>query len=86
MYRLLVELTGLSWSPQTLMSTPIVRFATGSPSISQSRISAGALSFYCAVSIPLVIFTFAAWWIVYWWEDRKEKKRQITLQASVQSV
>ena len=56
------------------MSTSIVHFAPGSPSTSDSNISPGALKFYCAVSVPLVVLTFAVWYGVYWWEDWKEKR------------
>ncbi|KAK5713543.1 hypothetical protein LTR15_011243 [Elasticomyces elasticus] len=50
----------------TLMSTPIVSFAPGSSSTSDSNISTGALGFYVAVSLPLVILTFLSWYAVYW--------------------
>ena len=71
---------------QTLMSTPIVRFAPGSPSASDRNISTGALAFYCAVSLPLVVLTFAAWGAVYWWENRKEQNRQRQDQNSSERV
>ncbi|KAK4952430.1 hypothetical protein LTR10_009236 [Elasticomyces elasticus] len=59
----------------TLMSTPIVTFAPGSSSTSDSNISTGALGFYVAISLPLMILTFLSWYAVYWWENRKEKNR-----------
>lgn len=68
----MVKLTILS---QTLMSTPIVTFAPGSAEISARNVSFGALQFYVSVSLPLMIATFAAWYGVYWWENRKEKQR-----------
>ncbi|KAK5720387.1 hypothetical protein LTR17_015024 [Elasticomyces elasticus] len=66
----------------TLMSTPIVSFAPGSSSTSDSNISTGALGFYVAVSLPLVILTFLSWYAVYWWENRKERKRQHRLPVT----
>ena len=61
------------------MSTPIVTFIEGSPSIADSNISVGALGFYCAVSLPLVLLTFVAWYAVYWWENRSDKRRKAKL-------
>lgn len=56
---------------QTLMSTPIITFTDGAGLLSDRNISLGALQFYCAVSVPLMAFTFASWYLVYWWEKRK---------------
>lgn len=55
------------------MSTPIVTFKHGAGSISDRNISVGALEFYCAVSVPLMCFTFASWYLYYRWEKRKEQ-------------
>ncbi len=59
------------------MSTPIVTFVPGSSSISDRNVSTGALGLFCAISVPLVLLTFAAWGAVYWWESRKENQRQL---------
>lgn len=66
------------------MSTPIVTFAPGSPSTSDRRVSAGALGFYVAVSLPLMLLTFTSWYAVYWWESRKEQKRQRKVQLAAE--
>lgn len=71
---------------QTLMSTPIVTFEAGSPSISHGTISAGALGFFVAVSIPLMVVTVLAWWASYWWEDRRERKEQRRLSNAYPMV
>ncbi|KAK5695171.1 hypothetical protein LTR97_008677 [Elasticomyces elasticus] len=64
----------------TLMSTPIVTFAPGSSSPSDSNISTGALGFYVAISLPLMALTFLSWYAVYWWENRKERQRHQSLR------
>lgn len=66
----------------TLMSTPIVTFAPGSPSTSDGDISAGALSFFCAVSVPLMLATFGLWLCLYWWEARKEVYKRSRMDRS----
>lgn len=58
---------------QTLMSTPIVSFDNGSASFSGQNIGIGALQLYIAASLPLVILTFLGWWLVYWWESRRDR-------------
>ncbi|KAK4894201.1 hypothetical protein LTR27_007569 [Elasticomyces elasticus] len=68
---------------KTLMSTPIVTFEPGSPSTSDRNVSAGALGFYVAVSLPLMVLTFLSWYAVYWWENRKERKRQLQMDQAV---
>jgi hypothetical protein len=66
----------ISLTSQTLMSTSIVTFEAGSPSLAQGSISTGALGFFAAVSVPLMLVTLLAWWVVHWWEGRKEKQRR----------
>ncbi|KAK5121453.1 hypothetical protein LTR85_005286 [Meristemomyces frigidus] len=58
----------------TLMSTPIITFDTDSQGFSGKNIGTGALAFYVAVSVPLVCFTFLAWYAVYWWETRRTQR------------
>lgn len=58
------------------MSTPIVTFEPGSPKLADRNIAVGALQFYLVVSLPLVLLTFVAWYVVYWRENRKEKQRR----------
>jgi hypothetical protein len=63
-------------SVKTLMSTPIISFEAGSQSLSQGSISTGALGFFAAVSVPLMLATLLAWWVFYWWEGRRERRRR----------
>lgn len=59
---------------QTIMSTPIVTFQNGTKHLSDRDIGLGALKLYLVVSFPLVVLTFAAWYVVVWLERRKELK------------
>ncbi|GAB7361634.1 hypothetical protein MBLNU230_g1685t1 [Neophaeotheca triangularis] len=59
----------------TLMSTPIVTFEPGSAQLKDRVIAVGALQFFVLVSLPLVLLTFVAWYLVYRRENRKEAAR-----------
>lgn len=57
------------------MSTPIVKFQTGTNNIADREIGYGALKLFTVVSVPLMVLTFAAWILVNWLEKRKVRKR-----------
>jgi hypothetical protein len=62
---------------QTLMSTDIIHFQTGSTGKSEKTFQLGALQLFLAISFPLMFLTFAAWYGVYWWVNRKDKLKAI---------
>jgi hypothetical protein len=49
------------------MSTDIVQFQD-----SKEIFSLGALQLYLAITLPMMALTFAAWWLVYWYVNRKQ--------------
>ena len=68
------------------MSTDIVGFQTTKTGRSKSFVELAALQLYLAISLPLVFVTLVAWYGVYWWETRKETRRQATnAEASKES-
>lgn len=64
---------------QTLMSTDIVRFDR-----SIKIFSPPALNLFLAISLPLMFFTFVAWYLVYWWVDNTKKKEKSKEKSSSQ--
>ena len=40
--------------------------------------SSAALKRYVSVTLPLTAMTFLAWWVVYWWVDRKQRVKALT--------
>lgn len=58
------------------MSTPIVRFDSIDSGFSLKNVGLGALELYLVVSVPLVFFTFFAWYGVSWWEKRRASQEQ----------
>ena len=57
------------------MSTDIVRFPKAS-TVSETQkkvVSVEALQLFMAICIPLMVLTFVAWYVVYWWHNRKDK-------------
>jgi len=52
---------------QTIMSTDIIKFQD-----SQKIFSLGALQLYLAITLPMMALTFVAWWIVYWYVNRRQ--------------
>ncbi|CAG8952521.1 hypothetical protein HYFRA_00009625 [Hymenoscyphus fraxineus] len=68
---------------QTIMSTDIVKFETDDRGISQKVFHLDALQLFMMIALPLMLSTFAAWYGVYWWIDRKEEmKRSSELAGS----
>ncbi|KIX03657.1 uncharacterized protein Z518_07210 [Rhinocladiella mackenziei CBS 650.93] len=64
-------------SVQTLMSTDIVRFEK-----SQEIFSSAALKLFLTICIPMMLFTFVAWYAVYWWVNNRERVAKIRMQFS----
>jgi hypothetical protein len=56
------------------MSTDIIHFYTTDAGESQTVYQKGALQLYLAISLPLMLLTFTAWYGVYWWVNRKDQK------------
>ncbi|TVY37913.1 hypothetical protein LOCC1_G008368 [Lachnellula occidentalis] len=54
----------------TIMSTDIIHFQAESPT-SGKIFQLGALELYLAITIPLMAVTFAAWYLVYRWLNRR---------------
>lgn len=50
-------------------------FEPGSAQLKDRVIAVGALQFFVLVSLPLVLLTFVAWYLVYRRENRKEAVR-----------
>ena len=60
------------------MSTDIISFPTPS---ANGVVELPALKLYLAISLPLVSITLFAWYVVYWWETRKEMKEMAALES-----
>ncbi len=57
------------------MSTDIIVTKSAGRGKSVQAVQLDALRLYVAISLPLMLVTFAAWWFVYWWSKRNEEKR-----------
>ncbi|TVY83100.1 hypothetical protein LSUE1_G005916 [Lachnellula suecica] len=57
----------------TIMSTDIIQFQVSETGKSQEIFQLGALQIYLAITVPMMVITFASWYGVYFWVDRKEK-------------
>ncbi|CAG8948908.1 hypothetical protein HYFRA_00002034 [Hymenoscyphus fraxineus] len=51
----------------TIMSTDIIKFED-----SEKKFELGALQLYLYITVPLMAITFAAWWVVYIFIDRRQ--------------
>lgn len=63
---------------QTLMSTDIIRWQSGSDGSFQKSISWGAIRFFLTLSLPLTFTTFITWALVYAFillKERRQEKR-----------
>jgi hypothetical protein len=60
----------------TMMSTDMIKFHSGNAGKSERIIQPGAIQFYIAVSFPLTVATFVAWYGVYWCVVCKEKENR----------
>lgn len=67
---------------KTIMSTDILKFQDNSKNF-QSK----ALIYYLIITIPIMIITFGAWWVMYVWVKRgEEKKAYQRQQGSLSSL
>ena len=55
------------------MSTDIVTWQTTQES--GQVFQPGALKLYLAITIPMMAVTFAAWWGVYWYVNRRQEAK-----------
>jgi hypothetical protein len=77
-YRLLIDC-------QTIMSTDIVRFQGPNGGPGPEVFQADALKLYAYFSIPLMVLTFAAWYLIYKlesWKAEKKKRKALEREAS----
>jgi hypothetical protein len=66
---------------QTIMSTDIVKFEGTNGGPGPEVFQSDALKLFIYISIPLMVFTFVAWGIIYKLESWKaEKKRRKALE------
>jgi hypothetical protein len=74
----------LTFQPhQTIMSTDIVKFQTDSAGNTQEVFHLGALRLFLTICLPMMLLTFIAWYGVYWWVNRIDKKKR---QAKLESI
>lgn len=57
------------------MSTDIISFQTDSEGKSQEVFRSDALRVFIAISLPLMVASFVAWYGVYWWVNRKVERK-----------
>jgi hypothetical protein len=57
------------------MSTDIVQYQVAADGKSQEIFQLGALQLYLAITLPMMLLTFGAWYGVYFWVDRKERAK-----------
>lgn len=57
------------------MSTDIVHWQD-----SKKIVQLGAIVIYLELTLPLMLVTFGAWYGVYWWVNRKERRQRQSLQ------
>jgi len=58
---------------QTIMSTDIIKFPTTVESGTVFQL--GAFQLYMAITVPMMALTFASWWIVYWFVNRRQESK-----------
>ncbi|KAF2139611.1 uncharacterized protein K452DRAFT_275029 [Aplosporella prunicola CBS 121167] len=64
----------------TIMSTDIVRFGSENPASPKKKVSVEAIKLYMAVTLPLMVMTFGAWYGVYLWVNKREKRHNKDLE------
>lgn len=69
-----LEIAGTDRSLQTLMSTDIVHWQTPEIGGVEKVVSSGAIEVFLVVTIPCMLFTFAAAYGFYRWSKRHEQK------------
>jgi hypothetical protein len=65
------------------MSTDIVQYQVGVDGNSYEIFQLGALQLYLAITLPMMFLTFAAWYGVYFFVDRKEKIKILEKRTKV---
>ena len=55
------------------MSTGIIQFTTDNDGRQKRVFQLRGLKLYLAICLPVMIATFVAWYIVYWWVKRKDR-------------
>ena len=66
---------------QTIMSTDILQFSKiPNTKDYEEEYSSAALKRYVSVTLPLMALTFLAWWVLYWWVDRKQHVQALKVQ------
>jgi hypothetical protein len=61
------------------MSTDILQYSKIPDSNSyEEDYSQEALIRYVSVTLPLMALTFLAWWVLYWWVDKKQQVKALT--------
>ena len=58
------------------MSTDIVHFDSAGTGGPKKVVSLAALQLYMAITVPLMLMTFACWYGVYWWVNRRDFDRR----------
>jgi hypothetical protein len=58
------------------MSTDIVHFDSTATHGSEKVVSLEAIQLYMAITLPLMLMTFACWYGVYWRVSRKDSARR----------
>jgi hypothetical protein len=53
------------------MSTDIIKFQA-SPEKTGKIFQLEALQIYLAITVPFMVFTFSAWYGLYWWSRRRD--------------
>jgi hypothetical protein len=60
------------------MSTDILQYSKIPDSNSyEEDYSQEALIRYVSVTLPLMALTFLAWWVLYWWVDKKQQVKAL---------
>jgi hypothetical protein len=69
------------------MSTDIVHFVTDPTSGNNVKVfQLGALQVYLAITIPLMVATFIAWYVVYIYIDKVQEAKAEKLRAEAEET
>jgi len=64
-----------------MMSTDMIRFQSNDSGKPERIVHFEAIQFYIALSIPLTVATFLAWYGVYWCSVFKERRKGNVISA-----
>jgi len=67
----------------TVMSTPIVTFPINDEGQQRKVVATGAVQLWFTVTVPLMIFTFLAWWGVKILERHRQQKERARYEDSL---